>query len=141
MRQRGSNIGLERRAYNIRRHALRMAEVQGQGYIAQALGVADVLAVSYFEALNYRSSEPEWEGRDRFPAIDRPLRHCALCGIGRGEHPSGRGDRNLWLGRQPFADVGNGHLYAWDGNYRRITGTRTVHRRRDVPRLEAKEVV
>ena len=62
----GSNTSLERRAYNIRRHALRMAEVQGQGYIAQALGVADILAVSYFDALNYRPNEPEWEGRDRF---------------------------------------------------------------------------
>jgi transketolase len=40
--------------------------VQGQGYIAQALGVADVLAVSYFHALRYRPEDPEWEGRDRF---------------------------------------------------------------------------
>ena len=61
-----SNLSLEQRAYHIRRHALRMAEVQGQGYIAQALGVADVLAVSYFDALNYRPQDPEWEGRDRF---------------------------------------------------------------------------
>lgn len=66
MSNKGSNVSLERRAHNIRRHALRMAEVQGQGYIAQALGVADVLAVSYFDALNYRPNEPEWEGRDRF---------------------------------------------------------------------------
>ena len=66
MKARGSNVSLERRAHNIRRHALRMAEVQGQGYIAQALGVADVLAVSYFDALNYRPLEPQWEGRDRF---------------------------------------------------------------------------
>ncbi len=62
----GSNVSLARRAYNIRRLALRMAEVQGQGYIGQALGVADVLAVSYFHALNYRPGEPEWEGRDRY---------------------------------------------------------------------------
>ena len=61
-----SNLSLEQRAYHIRRHALRMGEVQGQGYIAQALGVADVLAVSYFDALNYRPQDPEWEGRDRF---------------------------------------------------------------------------
>ena len=61
-----SNISLARRAYNIRRHALRMAEVQGQGYIAQALGIADVLAVAYFDALTYRPDVPEWEGRDRF---------------------------------------------------------------------------
>ena len=64
--QGGSNVSLERRAWAIRRYALRMGEVQGQGYIGQALGVADVLAVSYFHALSYRADEPEWEGRDRF---------------------------------------------------------------------------
>jgi hypothetical protein len=43
-----------------------MGEVQGQGYIDQALGVADVLAASYFHAMTYRPDEPGWEGRDRF---------------------------------------------------------------------------
>jgi len=61
-----SNLSLADRAYHIRRHALRMGEVQGQGYIAQALGIADVLAVSYFHAMNYRPEDPEWEDRDRF---------------------------------------------------------------------------
>ena len=61
-----SNLSLAQRAHNIRRHALRMGEVQGQGYVGQALGVADVLAVSYFHALNTRPHDPEWEGRDRF---------------------------------------------------------------------------
>jgi hypothetical protein len=37
-------------AYRIRRRALRMGEVQGQGYIGQALGWADVLAVAYGHA-------------------------------------------------------------------------------------------
>lgn len=60
------NLSLEERAYRIRRHALKMGEVQGQGYIAQALGIADVLAVSYFHAMTYRPEDPEWEGRDRF---------------------------------------------------------------------------
>jgi transketolase len=54
------------RAYRIRRYALRMGEVQGQGYIGQALGMADILAVAYGHALAYRPNEPEWEGRDRF---------------------------------------------------------------------------
>jgi transketolase len=66
MQSERSNVSLERRAYAIRRNALRMGEVQGQGYIGQALGVADVLAVSYFHALTYRAEDPEWEGRDRF---------------------------------------------------------------------------
>ena len=61
-----SNVSLEMRAWNIRRKALLMGEVQGQGYIGQALGVADVLAASYFHAMDYRAEDPEWEGRDRF---------------------------------------------------------------------------
>ncbi|MCJ2015611.1 transketolase [Methylobacterium sp. J-076] len=62
----GSNVSLRERAYRIRRNALLMGEVQGQGYIAQALGISDVLAVSYFHALRYKPEDPEWEGRDRF---------------------------------------------------------------------------
>jgi transketolase len=57
---------LARCAYRIRRFALRMGEVQGQGYIGQALGYADVLAVAYGHALQLRPGDPEWEGRDRF---------------------------------------------------------------------------
>ena len=61
-----SNVSLEQRAWAIRRNSVLMGEVQGQGYIGQALGVADVLAVSYFRAMTYRADDPEWEGRDRF---------------------------------------------------------------------------
>lgn len=53
-------------AYRIRRNALDMGEVQGQGYIGQALGVADVLAVVYADQLRYRPQDPEWPDRDRF---------------------------------------------------------------------------
>jgi transketolase len=58
--------GIAERAYHIRRNALRMGEVQGQGYIAQALDIADVLAAAYFHAMRYRPEDPSWEGRDRF---------------------------------------------------------------------------
>src|SRR6201989_1874436 len=77
---------LAARAYNIRRNAVRMGEVQGQGYIGQALDIADVLAVAYFRAMRYRADDPDWEGRDRFllstvhtaialsaPLIDAPI--------------------------------------------------------------------
>ncbi|MCB1989877.1 MAG: transketolase [Geminicoccaceae bacterium] len=60
------NVSLEQRAWSIRRKALLMGEVQGQGYIGQALGIADVLAAAYFHALDYRADDPKWEGRDRF---------------------------------------------------------------------------
>nr|WP_186351514.1 transketolase [Pseudomonas chengduensis] len=53
-------------AYRIRRFALQMGEVQGQGYVGQALGYADVLATAYCHALNLRPDDPSWEGRDRF---------------------------------------------------------------------------
>ncbi|ADJ62623.1 transketolase [Herbaspirillum seropedicae] len=53
-------------AYRIRRNAVRMGEVQGQGYIGQALGWADVLAVAYKHAMSLRPDDPQWSGRDRF---------------------------------------------------------------------------
>ncbi|WP_312937646.1 transketolase [Stutzerimonas nitrititolerans] len=53
-------------AYRIRRFALQMGEVQGQGYVGQALGYADVLATAYCHAMNLRPEDPNWEGRDRF---------------------------------------------------------------------------
>ena len=53
-------------AYRIRRYALQMGEVQGQGYVGQALGYADVLATAYCHAMNFKPEDPEWEGRDRF---------------------------------------------------------------------------
>jgi transketolase len=53
-------------ATRIRHHALNMGEVQGQGYVGQALGAADMLAAVYADQLRYRANDPEWEGRDRF---------------------------------------------------------------------------
>jgi transketolase len=57
---------LARSAHRIRRYAVRMGEVQGQGYIGQALGYADVLAVAYGHAMNIKPDDPQWEDRDRF---------------------------------------------------------------------------
>ena len=53
-------------AWRIRRWSVRMGQVQGQGYVGQALGYADVLAVAYRHALRLKPDEPKWEGRDRF---------------------------------------------------------------------------
>jgi transketolase len=61
-----SSLALRQCAWRIRRYALRMGEVQGQGYIGQALGYADVLAVAYGHAMQFKSNDPTWEGRDRF---------------------------------------------------------------------------
>ena len=80
-----SNVPLSERAYRIRRNALKMAAVQGQGYIAQALDIADVLAVAYFHALRYRPDDPHWEAGTLLP-VHRPLRHRALRRADRGGH-------------------------------------------------------
>lgn len=57
---------LAQHAYRIRRYALQMGEAQGQGYIGQALGYADVLAVAYCHALTLDPTNPASEKRDRF---------------------------------------------------------------------------
>jgi transketolase len=43
-----------------------MGEVKGQGYVGQALGYADVLAVAYGHAMKFKPQDPEWADRDRF---------------------------------------------------------------------------
>jgi len=50
----------------MRHHVLNMGEVQGQGYVGQALGAADMLAAIYSDQLRYQPQDPEWEDRDRF---------------------------------------------------------------------------
>jgi transketolase len=57
---------VEEAAFRIRRNALTMGEVQGQGYIGQALGVADVLATFYADHLRLQPQDPHWQDRDRF---------------------------------------------------------------------------
>jgi transketolase len=57
---------LRARAKSIRRHVLRMAAGKGQGYVAQGLGIADILATLYFSELRYDGSKPDWPERDRF---------------------------------------------------------------------------
>lgn len=57
---------LKARATNLRRHMLAMARGQGQGYIGQGLGIADVLAALYFHELRYDPQDVAWPERDRF---------------------------------------------------------------------------
>src|SRR5689334_1618737 len=66
MEQSKSLSELASAAWRIRRYAVRMGEVQGQGYIGQALGWADVLAVAYRHAMNVQPDDARWERRDRF---------------------------------------------------------------------------
>lgn len=53
-------------AYNIRMGVLEQGEAQGEGYVGQGLGAADILAVVFRDQLTYDPADPQWEGRDRF---------------------------------------------------------------------------
>ncbi|MFO1141791.1 MAG: transketolase [Amaricoccus sp.] len=57
---------LRARATRLRRNMLEMARGQGQGYIGQGLGVADLLAALYFHELRYDPANLAWADRDRF---------------------------------------------------------------------------
>jgi transketolase len=62
-----ADIGeLTRRATSLRRHMLTMARGQGQGYIGQGLGIAELLAALYFHELRYDPDNLNWNERDRF---------------------------------------------------------------------------
>jgi transketolase len=57
---------LRDKARALRLHVLRMAEVVGQGYVGQGLGIADLLAVLYFRELRFDARRLDWPERDRF---------------------------------------------------------------------------
>lgn len=57
---------LRTEAFELRRTILRMAADKGEGYVAQGMDIADLLAVVYFRELNWDPDDPEWAGRDRF---------------------------------------------------------------------------
>lgn len=66
MKQKPTDDALANSAYRIRRYAVQMGGFQGQGYVGQALGYADVFAVAYCHAMNFKPENPDWEQRDRF---------------------------------------------------------------------------
>src|SRR6201991_699545 len=62
-----ADIGaLEGRATNLRRHMLTMARGQGQGYIGQGIGIAELLTALYFHEMRYDPDNLKWPDRARF---------------------------------------------------------------------------
>ena len=118
-------------AYRIRLNALNMGEVQGQGYIGQALGVADVLAVAYTDRCDHRPEDPHWEGRDRFLlsighyaiALYAALAEAGIIPVEELE--------TYGSDESPAADVGHGLLHPRHGDLRRLTRPRPHRRHRD----------
>ena len=122
---------LREAAYRVRLNALLEGEVQGQGYIGQALGVADVLAVVVRRCAALPTGGPALGGAGPVAAVDRALRDRPLRGAGRGRDHPGRGAGDLRLGRVPVADVGDGVLHPGHGDLRRLARARSDGRDRD----------
>ena len=127
---------LREAAYRIRRYALDMGEVQGQGYIGQALGIADVLAVVYGDQLRFRRgihTGPSGTGCcSRWPLRDRAVR-----GARRSRHRPGGGIAAVRVGRLAAADVGDGLLHARRGFLWWFAGARSGRGQRDGDRVAA----
>lgn len=53
-------------ARRIRRDVIQMINSSKSGHLGGALGIAELMAVLYFEKMRHRPENPEWEDRDRF---------------------------------------------------------------------------
>jgi transketolase len=53
-------------AHRLRRRMMRMAADKGEGYIAQGLGIADILAAVYWSELRFDATQLDDPARDRF---------------------------------------------------------------------------
>jgi len=58
-------LELERIARHVRRHIIEMIHAAGSGHPGGSLSAVDFAVALYYNHLNFRADEPEWEGRDR----------------------------------------------------------------------------
>ena len=61
-----SDIKTQELARKVRIHAVKMVNKGGSSHIGSVLSIVDILAVLYGRVMQYRSSEPKWDNRDRF---------------------------------------------------------------------------
>lgn len=76
---------LEQKANDIRQDIITMLEAAGSGHSAGPLGMSDIFAALYFEILNIRPEEPEWEDRDVFFLSNGhcvPVQYAAMAEAG-----------------------------------------------------------
>ena len=115
-------------------------EVQGRGYVGQALGAADMLAAVYAGALRFRPEDPSGPG---VTACRCPPGTTPSASTPRSPRPGSFRSRSSTptAGTTPAADVRHGQLHAGDGDLRRITRPRTDGGRRDGarPRLKGSD--
>lgn len=57
---------LEQKANEVRKDIISMLVTAGSGHSAGPLDLAEIVTTLYFDVMNIRPDEPEWEGRDYF---------------------------------------------------------------------------
>lgn len=76
---------LEQKAIELRKDIITMLEHAGSGHSAGPLGLADIFSALYFNILNIRPNEPEWEDRDVFFLSNGhcvPVQYAAMAEAG-----------------------------------------------------------
>lgn len=76
---------LEHKANEVRQDIITMLEAAGSGHSAGPLGLADILTALYFNIMNIRPEEPEWEDRDVFFLSNGhtvPVQYAAMAEAG-----------------------------------------------------------
>jgi transketolase len=56
---------LQRIAFEIRKNIILSLSASGSGHLGGSLGLADVFTALYFNVLNHKPKDPDWEHRDR----------------------------------------------------------------------------
>lgn len=57
---------LEQKAYELRKDIITMLEHAGSGHSAGPLDLAEIVTTLYFDIMNIKPEDPEWDGRDYF---------------------------------------------------------------------------
>ncbi len=57
---------IEKKAHSIREHIVKTVINNGDGHAGPSLSATDILASLYFDVLNIKVEEPNWQKRDRF---------------------------------------------------------------------------
>lgn len=80
-----TTVQLEQKALEIRKSIITMLQEAGSGHSAGPLGLADIFAALYFDILNIKPEEPEWDGRDVFFLSNGhcvPVQYAAMAEAG-----------------------------------------------------------
>jgi transketolase len=76
---------LELQANEIREDIIKMLTTAGSGHSAGPLGMADVFTALYFDVMNHRPKQPDWEERDRLFLSNGhivPVRYATMARAG-----------------------------------------------------------